>query len=317
MLLSCARKRPQGLRPFTAGVMQVPGTSPLYLALERGYFRDAGLDVQPQILNSNSQMVTLLAAGRLDAAFIFASPAMFNAAARGSKVRAVLGREFVNPSCGDAARLYARKAAFPQGTADIRLWEGRRIVSGSRSGLGEFMLDSVLRSAGLDPAKTPNTGVSHTEGAAALVSGTVDALLNGTNIPYDFSSHPEIVHEESPAKAIAGLQMSHILFGPSLTAGDIRPGAAFVASYLRGLREFLAGATPQYLKDFVKSDGRDPRVLGQCRAYSAADGRLDMKSIQSMLDWAIARGYTPAGTRLEGVVDTRFLEIAHKEAMVR
>ena len=312
-LTSCARRPAAARRTISAGVMLAPGTSPLYLALERGYFRDAGLDVQPQMLNSGSQMVTLLAAGRLDAAFIFVAPAMFNAAARGARVRAVLGREFVNPECGDAARLYARTAAFPQGTSDIRLWSGKRIVSGTRAGMGEFVLDSVLSSQGVDPRRTPNPGVSLAEAAAALASGKIDGLLNGTNVNYDFASHPEIVREQAGARAVARLQLSQILFGSGMVAGDVAVGGVFLACYLRGVREFLAGETPQYLKDFIRTNGREAGALHECRSYIAPDGAIDTRSVQAMLDWAILRGYTPPGLSLQTVVDTRFLDIAHKE----
>ena len=314
-LKSCRRKDRGVTRTVHTGVLNFPGMSPFFLALERGHFRSAGLDAQPQFVNSTAQATALLAAGRLDAAITTVSPALFNAVARGAPVRVVLGRDRITPSCGDAGVLYARTASFPRGTSDIRQWNRKRICTGLRMGLGEFLLDTILSGAGLDPRQTPRPDLNSGQAAAALVSGGIDAMLNGNNLPLDFSSHREIVLEDAGAKALTNLQISHILFGEGLVRGDVRMGAAFLSAYLRGLREYLAGATPQFLRDFVAANGRDPSVIAQCRAYSTPDGSVDVQSIRSIADWAVARGYSAPGARAEDVVDTRFWELAHREGI--
>ena len=290
--------------------------SPFFLALERGYFRGVGLDARPQVVNNSAEAATLLAVGRLDAAFTTVSPALMNAVARGSEVRVVLGRDIVTPVCGDAGALYARKSAFPEGVSDIRRWNGKRIWAGPRMGTGEFMLDLILRRAGLDPMRTPHVSLALAEATAALISGGIDAMLNGNNLPLNLHSHLGIVRETAGSHLLSNLQISHVLFGPGLLKGNIAAGVSFLACYLRAFREYQAGATPQFLRDLVAIQGRDPAVLSYCRNYSVPDGKVDMGSIDLYVDWAVERGYVQQGFKDGTLVDGRFAETAYKESMI-
>jgi ABC-type nitrate/sulfonate/bicarbonate transport system substrate-binding protein len=313
-LAACTRKGSSARRPLLIGVANYSGMSPFYVALERGYFRAAGLQVQPQLSNRPTELMPLLTSGRLDATLAIVQPSVINAIARGSEVRIVFGRDVVAPSCGDAGVVHARKAAFPHGTSDLREWGGKKFYNGGLAGVGEFLLDTALKSAGLDPKLTPRVPLGVPEAVAALKSGAIDAIFNGNNLAMNFPFGPGVVREDAGAKALAGLQISHILFGAGFLRADPAIGGAFLACCLRGLREFQAGATPQFLRDLVASQGRDPSVLTACRDYDTPDGSIDMKSIQAYLDWAVFRGYTPVAPPLEKCVDTRFWEIAHKQA---
>lgn len=313
-LAGCSRKESGALRPLQVGVSNHSGMSSFYLALERGYFRAAGLDAKPQVVIKTSEAVALLAAGRLDAALMAVLPPVFNVISRGADVRIVLGRDSVNPNCGDAGAIYARRSAFPNGTSDPRQWGGKKFWNGFRAGLGEYLLDAMLSSAGLDPKQTPRVELDVTEAVAALSSGAIDAMINSNNLPMNFGVRPGIVREDAGAKVVAGLQITHIVFGSGLVREDPAVGGAFLACCLRGLREFQAGATPQFLRDLVATQGRDAGVITACRDYSTPDGSIDMKSIRSLIEWSVARGYTPAAPPFEKCVDTRFWEIARKVA---
>jgi len=311
-LASCASKPSGALRTIQVGIGRYPGLSPFFIALERGYFRDNGIDPRQQTTMRNVESVGLLSAGRLDVAMTPIGPSLFNAVANGSSVRIVLGREKVTSACGDAGTLYARKPAFPQGT-DVRYWSGKNISSGNVAGVAEFLLDTILSRAGLDPKQTPRPRLDQIQAAAALVSGAIDGLMQATNVPLDFGSHREIVREESGRKLTAGLQLSQVVFGPGLLNADVSLGARFLACYMRGVREFEAGATPQYLKDLVAEQGRSASALAECRAYSTPGGAIDRKSIEVARDWALARGYSTKIVPVESVIDERFLRFAQKE----
>jgi ABC-type nitrate/sulfonate/bicarbonate transport system substrate-binding protein len=286
--------------------------SPFFVALERGYFREAGIDARPQFVVKAPEAVALLSAGRLDAALTSVQTSLLNAVAQGAEVRVVLGRDVVTPSCGDTGAMYARASSFPDGTSDVKKWTGKKFwCGGFAAGLGEFLLDTILRSAGLDPRQTPRAEIGVAEAAAALASGAIDAMVNANNLALNFGARPGIVRETAGATAIAGLQYSHILAGRTLL-GDPSLGGAFLACFLRGLRDFQAGATPQFLRDLVRTQGRDPAVLTECRDYYAPDGRIDLKSLQACSDWAAARGYVASPPPIEKCVDMRHWEIARK-----
>ncbi|MBZ5609073.1 MAG: ABC transporter substrate-binding protein [Acidobacteriia bacterium] len=312
VLSSCARKKSGPLREIRFGAHPFPNMSVFYLALEKGYFRDAGFDVRPQVAATAQIMASLLAAGQVDGACTFASPALFNLASGGATLRIVLGREVVSPACGDAGAIYVRRKSFPKGTSDIRLWEGKRFSTVGRAGLGEFFLDSELSAVGLDPSKTPRTNLGHPEMVAALISGGVDAAMNAGHVPYNFSSHPEIVREDAGLRALTGLQFSYIWFGKGLIESDPKAGAALLAAYLRAGRDFLAGATPQFLKDYAAASNLGANVIDGCRRTFTQNGEVDRKSVARIVQWAIARGYSPATTSADPLIDARYWELAMK-----
>ena len=310
-LASCARRQPASARTIQVGVRSILGMSPFYVALERGYFRDAGIDARPQTIERNAETVALLAAGRLDIAITAVEPAFFNAVARGSDVRVVLGRERITQSCGDSGALYARKAAFPRGTADIREWRGKKIAAGQGAGLGEFLLDTILSRARIDPNQTPRPRISPGQAAAALSSGAIDGLLQSSNWSVSLESDSNIVREDAGRASIPGIQTSYILFGPGLLHGEISAGGRFLGCYLRGVRDFERGVTPHFLRNLTALQG-SPGALDRCRRYSTPGGAIDRESIGLFRDWAVNRGYTPAGIEVESLTDDRFLRFAQE-----
>jgi len=313
-LAACRRSQTGPLQTIKFGVQPFPGMSVFYLGLERGYFRDAGLDIQTEVLTSGSQVSSALASGQLDAALNSSGPGMFNLVARGGPLRIVMGREVISPVCGDAAVVYARKKVFPEGTGDIRRWIGKHFSTGNKTGLGEYFLDTILTSAGLDPKKIQRTSLSAAEAAAAITSGAIDAVLNATNLRLGLDSRPEIVRETAGATAIDQLQYSYVYFGPRLLAADPAIGASVLRAYLRASREFVTGATPQFLKDYVTSKGLNSSVLQECRSSFTPDGSIETKDLQVAIDWAVSRQYVEKGLSAESVIDRRFWDLARAKA---
>ena len=92
----------EGVARRSLEVASVPhiSMSPLYLAEESGYFRDAGLQVAIREVTQTSQIIPLVAGGELDAAFVTMHTTFLNAAGKGARIRVVAGRNRVVPGCG-------------------------------------------------------------------------------------------------------------------------------------------------------------------------------------------------------------------------
>src|SRR5947208_5573368 len=68
---------------------QVTSMVPLYIAYDRGYFAQEGLDVDMQVLNDNAAIIQTLATNQSQFALTTPDPAIFNAIARGIDIRIV------------------------------------------------------------------------------------------------------------------------------------------------------------------------------------------------------------------------------------
>jgi NitT/TauT family transport system substrate-binding protein len=300
-----------GLPAIEVGVANYAGVSPFYMALERGYFRQAGLDVR---LNIEAHTAPLVAAGRLDAAITSVTPALFNAVAHGTDIRIVMGRDRVTPGCGSSGVLWARRAAFPNGTGDIRQWIGKRISRGRSVGADEFLFDTIMSRSGIDPGQVPWPQLNTAQAVAALIAGSIDGMMRTENAALDHMAENGIVREEAGRKIVANLQYSYIIFGPGLLTRDVSVGSRFLACCLRGVRDFEAGVTPQFLRDLAATEGGAQSVIRECRGYAAPGGAIDRESVRLARDWSVARGYSQPGVSVDSVIDDRFLGPAQKEA---
>ncbi|CAN5510193.1 ABC transporter substrate-binding protein [soil metagenome] len=124
---------------------------PLFLAVDRGYFRAEGLDVQvvPYKGSANSQM-PLIARGDVDISSVIAGPAMFNQFADGFNIKLIA--TLTEPKAGfrDGVTLMVRKDLWDDGSirklADLR---GKKVDGASEGNPIDFLLRSALASAGL------------------------------------------------------------------------------------------------------------------------------------------------------------------------
>ena len=71
------------------GYLPLLSVGPLFLAHERGYLRDGGLDVEMVRFNSGAEMVVALGTGELAAGYGVISPGLLNAWTRGVGIRLV------------------------------------------------------------------------------------------------------------------------------------------------------------------------------------------------------------------------------------
>jgi NitT/TauT family transport system substrate-binding protein len=86
----------------------------LYLASDRGYFQQEGIDLEYLPFSDSSQMIPALATDQVELAGISANPAMWNAAARGISLKLVLDKGSFQPGHGNEA-LVVRKDVYEAG----------------------------------------------------------------------------------------------------------------------------------------------------------------------------------------------------------
>src|SRR5262245_26859095 len=74
---------------ITVGATSSTSDAPIFIADQKGYFRDEGLDVKVTNFRSAADMVAPLGAGQIEAGAGSASAGLYNAVARGIKIKIV------------------------------------------------------------------------------------------------------------------------------------------------------------------------------------------------------------------------------------
>ena len=145
-----------------------PDHAGIYTALERGFFRQAGLDLDPQTPSDPSAPIKEVAAGRVDLAISY-EPEVLLAADKGLDVEAV-GALVDSP--------LTSLISLPEGgiasAADLN---GMTVGTAGIPYQSDY-LETILQTAGLSPssAKEVNVGLNL---LPALIGGRVDAILGG------------------------------------------------------------------------------------------------------------------------------------------
>jgi NitT/TauT family transport system substrate-binding protein len=93
---------------ITVGATSSTSDAPIFIADKKGYFREEGLDVKVVNFRSAADMVAPLGAGQIEAGAGSASAGLYNAVARGIRIKIV-----------------ADKASSRLATAAPRFWSAR------------------------------------------------------------------------------------------------------------------------------------------------------------------------------------------------
>jgi ABC-type nitrate/sulfonate/bicarbonate transport system substrate-binding protein len=124
---------PQSSRRLLVAYVPVLAAAPAMIAADRGYFMDAGLDVELITINTAQDAIALLARGRLDAAVGGISAAFFNAIRRGFAVR-LAGCVTYIPKAGHPTAFMIRTDKYESGILIPQQLQGEKI--GLIGGLG-------------------------------------------------------------------------------------------------------------------------------------------------------------------------------------
>jgi putative hydroxymethylpyrimidine transport system substrate-binding protein len=145
-----------------------PDHAGIYTAIDRGFFRQAGLDVQPQVPSDPSAPIKEVAAGRVDLAVSY-EPEVLLAADRGLDVEAV---------AAVVGSPLTSLISLPQaGIASAADLDGKTVGTAGIPYQSDY-LETILGTAGLAPKSAEEVGVGLNL-LPALIGGRVDAILGG------------------------------------------------------------------------------------------------------------------------------------------
>lgn len=228
-------------------------------------------------------------------------------------MRYVVGREVATPQCPDRMALYGLARSFPNGLEDLRQLAGKRFSVTRQGNLGEFAIDAMLDQVGLTTADMHLSYLREADAAAALIGGQLDAMISSQFQHNLASLSGKIVRGPSLADFLPGFQFSFAMFGRKLLEGDPEVGVSFLLAYLKGARDYMHGATAEFVDKFAIAHNLDPdSILQACRQTFAPDGRLNPDSFERFSAWCVKKGYCDSNPAAVELYDTRFIDEAAK-----
>jgi NitT/TauT family transport system substrate-binding protein len=304
--------------PLKVMTQQLGTDVALYIAQDRGYFKDQGLDVQFQIINQGSQAIPLVSTGQLDVAVGAVSAALFNAAARGTGIRMVGEKGAVSPDPGNG---FSSLTWFVAARAQADTVKSGKDLKGKKFALSDpgsatgIILDKLLSQAGLQASDVTTTILSFPDMVAGLANNAVDAGIENEPFVAQGVANGSLVTVANVSQISPGDQSAVVIFGPSMSQ-DL--GNRFMVAYTRALRDYNDAIGP-------KQKGRDD-VIAMLIKYTTIKDRalydqmawqymnpncsVNGRAVSEDLDWYMAHGFVQERPDLSKALDDSFCQYA-------
>jgi NitT/TauT family transport system substrate-binding protein len=288
----------------------------LQVAIARGYFEEEGIELRHEEFGSTAEAMAPLTTGELDAGSTTPNASLFNALARGVRLRLALAGTYIERGT-NYLPLMARLG--PDGTpvvkeiADLR---GKRIAQNQRGVISEWALDRLLAEANLKLDDVEITIMPFPDALVAFGGGSIDAVV----MPEPFGTIAELrglaARIRDAGDVIPGGQVAVMSFSERFANERPEVAKRWAVAYLRGARDYmdameLGRDREEIVALLAQMSGFDASLIERA-GYGAVrrDGRVDGAAIEAMLDWLVARGYVPQRPDLAPLLDTQFADYA-------
>lgn len=286
VLLSVAAANPAAAQKLTLMLDWFPNVDhlPVYTAAQKGYFQEAGLEVEILSPSETTDGLKLAAAGRVDLAVSY-QPQATIAAASGLPLH-VVGRLVAHP----LTTLLFLKDSGIQTPADL----SGRPIGYTVPGLMDVLLAAFAKVNAVEDYQAVNVGFAIVQ---SLSAGRVDAVMG----PFKTYETVEMAHRgmkagyfELEKYGIPDYDELIFVCGPQTLEKRRAEVEAFVAAVARGIaavREDSTEALELYFKAVPDADRRtETEALALTLPYFADDQQLDSPRWQRFADFALAHG---------------------------
>jgi NitT/TauT family transport system substrate-binding protein len=309
---------------ITVGATSSTSDAPIFIADRKGYFRDEGLDVKVVNFRSAADMVAPLGAGQIEAGAGSASAGLYNAVARGIKIKIVADKASSPPGYG-ATKILVRKDHMESGRyRELKDLKGMKFAMNAPGVSNTSTLNTLLKSVGLKYADVETVDMPLPDHVAALKNRSVDASASVEPGPALLVRNGDAVVIKSDDEILPHHQIAVLLYAEDFAAKQPAAARAFMRAYIRAVRFYngalkngrldgpnadeviaiLAEATPIKSREIYKlitPTGMNP------------DGRVNKESLAYDLAFYAEQGLVKGAVNLDDAVDGSFVEAALKE----
>jgi len=315
---------PAAAQAISVGATSSTSDAPIYIADKKGYFRAEGLEVKVANFRSAADMVAPLGAGQIEAGAGSASAGLYNAVARGIRIKIVADKASSPPGYG-GTKILVRKDHVESGRyRELTDLKGMKFAMNAPGVSNTSTLNTLLKSAGLKYSDVETVDMPLPDHVAALKNKSVDAAASVEPGPALAVRNGDAVVIKSDDEILPNHQIAVLLYAEEFALK--RPAAArsFMRAYLRAVRFYngaladgrlggpnadeviaiLSEATPIKSREIYKlitPTGMNP------------DGRVNKASLAYDLAFYAEQGLVKGAVDLDDAVDGSFVEAALQE----
>ncbi|MBN9086427.1 MAG: ABC transporter substrate-binding protein [Reyranella sp.] len=310
--------RAQDLAKASIALLRLTSSGPVFIALEKGWFKEAGLDLAIKDFTAASQPPLAVVSGDADFGTTAFTAGFFNLAAKGG-VKVIAAQSAEKPGYPLVA-IAVTNAAWDAGVRTIKDLAGKRIAMTTAGSSMHYSIEIVARKHGVDPKTVTMVPLNTLPNmAAAFKGGTVDGALfpvtTWRQVEADGGGHLiSWVGDEAP------WQLGGVFTAPR-TIAERRPLVAkFIAGYQRGAAAYNDAFGKRENGKIVPGPGYDdllallatavkqsPQLVAAGLPYIDPQGRLDVGDIHNQVKLWQAQGQVARDADPKTFVDLTFV----------
>jgi NitT/TauT family transport system substrate-binding protein len=298
----------------TVGICPYITFSPLFIAMEEGYFAEQNLEVDLQMFENSTVAMPLLEQGQLDAGGNVPVAGLFNAINQTESIKIVADRgSLIEGGCHYFAMLASDEwlADHPNPTADD--FRGMRISTDVNSFQG-FLLDTYLESFGLTYDDMEVQYIPPPNLIEAANNGSVDFITTAEPWVTRVSNTGKMSVLVGFQEIMPGAQVGFLNLGRRLAIDDPELGERFVTAYVQGIRQYMEGKTERNLEIISEYTKLPADALTRvCWPDMRTDGSVNIDTVMAYQEWAVNRGQLDKIAPEDVIWDPRFATYAETE----
>jgi NitT/TauT family transport system substrate-binding protein len=295
------------------GVLRLSSSAPVFIAQDKGYFRDAGLDIELKFFDAAQPVAVATTSGDIDFGITAFTAGLYNLAGKGTlKVIGGMSREKAGyPLIG----YFASNNAYVAGLRTPVDLAGKRVAVTQVGSSFHYSLGLLADKYGFKLSDVKIVPLQSLSNAAAALKGeTVDAALLpvstarklmddggakllgwvGDETPWQlgavFASPNTLTNKALVTKLLAALDRADREYYDVILAGVI-DGKASINETTKPLLEIIAKYTNLPVE----------QVVGNC-AYIDPDGKLDVRNVDNQIKWLQNQGFVDKGFDADAVI---------------
>lgn len=306
------------------GVLKLTSSAPIFIGVEKGFFKQQGLDVQQVFFRSAQPVAVAMASGDIGVGATGITAGLYNAIAGGVKIKIVAdkGREWKGYKL---CAIMVSNKAWKAGLRSIKDLKGHRVGVTQIGSTFHYMLGNILERNGMslkDVEVTPLGGVKNMMDTVA--SNQIDTAF----MVQPFCSVMEAKHIGHRMLWVSDhmdYQIAAIFFGDKMM--EDRPTAlAFMRAYIQACRYYYDNCLTKRDGRLVKGPhfddvmniiskytGRKPKLIAMGLDYNDRNGRLYARDIQHQINWYYDHHFLSKKLDASKIVDLSIWEQAMKE----
>ena len=301
------------------GVLRLSSSAPVFIAQDKGYFKEAGLEIELKFFDAAQPIAVATTSGDVDFGVTAFTAGLYNLAGKGTlKVIGGMSRERAGyPLIG----YFASNSAYAAGLKTPKDLAGKRIAVTQTGSSFHYSLGLLADKYGFkltDIKVLPLQSLSNA--AAALKGETVDAALLpvstarplmetggakllgwvGDETPWQlgavFASPKTLANAPLVTKLLAALVRADREYHDVILA-SVKDGKAEINDKTRPLLEIIAKYTNLPVE----------QVVGNC-AYIDPDGKLDVKNVANQIEWLQEQGFVDKGFAVDAILAKEYVK---------